>query len=75
MFSPYTSWRIQLKNLPFEDPMFKTDVEKCRYKLKLKFYGVGVYIDKSSFNSQASVIIPVHDCYKSFEAKVLSIVP
>jgi hypothetical protein len=75
MFSPYTSWKLQISAPSLSDDNFKKDVEKCRSKLLLTFYGTSVYFDKRSFSGQASVRIPVHECYSVFEAIVLSIVP
>jgi hypothetical protein len=75
MFSPYTSWKLKVKGIQFTDPIFQADVKNCLSNLELKFYGNAVYIDKSSFEAQASVRVPVHECYKSFETKVFNILP
>jgi hypothetical protein len=75
MFSPYTSWKLNINGIDFTDPIFQTDVDKCQSQLQLTFYGTAVYIDKSSFEAQASAKVPVHKCYKSFETKVFSILP
>lgn len=46
------------------------DIDICVEKLQLTFYGSAVYLD-----SQASEKIPVHNCYKPFEADILDILP
>jgi hypothetical protein len=67
MFSPYTSWKLTLFISYFD---ITEDIKKCLSQLQLTFYGTAVYLD-----SQASAKIPAHDCYKSFEANILTIVP